>query len=134
MGGSHQSTCPPAKSSVQSQSSSKAPIGAASNPIRYHEVTDRGEVDFHDELAGFKCAVNSATFFAAYWPWRSKMSEDLTLGGQLIKTGEKKASGHASVTFMPHFDDQGQMQVSMVVNKTSMGQTILDLDKLAHYP
>ena len=134
MGGSQQNTCSPAPSTATPRKGKSAVKPASSNPIRYHEVTSRGEVDFHDELAGFKCAVDSAAFFAAYTPWRSKMSEELTLSGQLVKTGVKRASGHASVTFMPYVDDAGEMQVGMVVAETKIGQTVLDLDKLANYP
>ena len=128
MGGSNQSTCPVA---TPAKSRSKAvPVG---NPIRSHEDTSRGEVDFHDDKAGFKCTVDSAAFFSAYTPWRSKMSEELTLAGQLVKTGKKKPSGHALVTFVPYMDDNGELQVSMSVKKAAMGQTGLDLDKLAHF-
>ena len=140
MGGTNQSTCPPATFSNSitrwprgNNMKSPGPIGAALNPIRFHEDPSRGEVDFHDDHAGFKCAVDSAAFFSAYTPWRSRMSEEMTLSGQLIKTGENKPSGHASVTFLPYVDDAGELQVGMIVAEAKMGKTILDLDKLAHF-
>lgn len=125
MGGSNQSTCPPPAKPAKSKSKSSIPIGG--NPIRSHEVTSRGEVDFHDDTAGMKCAVDSAAFFDAYNKWRPKMSDDLTLAGNDGK------GGHSSVTLVPFMDDQGSMQVNMTVKKASVGQTICALDKLAHF-
>lgn len=133
MGGSHQSTCPPPSSkSTSARALGKSPataagLEAAQNPIRSHEVTARGEVDFHDDGAGVKCAVDSAAFFSAYSDWRSKMSEELTLAGN------DGSGGHSSVTFLPYVDDQGRMQVAQIVKKASIGQSITDLDKLAHF-
>lgn len=132
MGGSHQSTCPPPSSSATPRSKSPATGAAgfralAQNPIRSHEVTSRGEVDFHDDKEGVKCAVDSAAFFTAYSGWRSKMSEELTLAGN------DGSGGHSSVTFLPYVDDGGDMQVAMSVRKASVGQTVLDLDILAHF-
>ena len=124
MGGSNQATCPP--SSAKPVKATKTSLKPA-NPVRYHEVTPRGEVDFHEDGAGIKCAVNSAVFFSAYNSWRSKMSEELVL------VGNDGSGGHASVTFIPYVDDQGKMQVSMNVKKATMGSSVLDLDKLAHY-
>ena len=131
MGGANESTCPPV-SGVSTPSRGKSTVKAASkatsNPVRYHEVTDRGEVDFHDDDAGVKCAIDSAVFFAAYSKWRPKMADELML------TGNDGSDGHASVTFMPYVDNAGEMQVGMVVAEAKMGQTILDLDILAHFP
>ncbi len=129
MGGSNQSTCTPPPQSAKSVKGARAavPLAASGNPVRYHEVTSRGEVDFHDDKAGVKCAVNSAAFFSAYNPWRSKMSEDLVLAG------DDGSGGRASVTFMPYVDNLGEMQVAMTVKKATMGHSVLDLDKLAHY-
>ncbi len=120
MGGSNQSTCPPPVTAAKSK--------GKSNPIRSHEVTSRGEVDFHDDLAGVKCCVDSATFFDEYHKWRPKMTDDLTL------SGNDGSGGHASVTLVPYVDNQGELQVTMTVTKASMGQTISDLDILAHFP
>lgn len=131
MGGANQSTCPPATPAASSRKpqTSKTPIGAgaALNPVRFHEVTQRGEVDFHDDNAGLKCAVNSAAFFSAYNSWRNKLS------GELMLSGNDGSGGHASVTFMPYVDDSGELQVGMTVAKTKMGKSVLDLDKLAHF-
>lgn len=135
MGGQNQATCPPSGSSQSAQSrlASKGAKGVktpvvASNPIRFHEATGRGEVDFHDDVAGLKCAVDSASFFSAYNRWRSTMSEELILAGN------DGSGGHASVTFLPYVDDVGELQVSMVVAKAKIGQTVVDLDILAHFP
>jgi len=125
MGGSNQATCPPASSS--SKSRSKTPAKTAQNPIRFHEVTSRGEVDFHDDKAGLKCSIDSASFFTAYSDWRQFMSDELTL------VGNDGHGGHTSVTFLPYADDAGELQVSMLVAKSKMGQTVQDLDKLAHF-
>ncbi len=128
MGGSNQTTCPPASSTARPKSkSSKTPIGAASNPIRSHEVPARGEVDFHDDQAGLKCAVDSAAFFDAYNKWRPRMTDEMILAGN------DGSGGHATVTFLPYVDDGGDVQVSMVVAKAQMGKTVLDLDQLAHF-
>lgn len=125
MGGSNQATCPPASSS--SKSRSKTPAKTAQNPIRFHEVTSRGECDFHDDRAGLKCAIDSATFFTAYNKWRPCMSDELTL------VGNDGHGGHSSVTLLPYTDGAGELQVSMLVTKSKMGQSVLDLDKLATY-
>lgn len=130
MGGSNQATCPPAPSSAKPRKTSKSTptsIGTALNPIRFHEVPSRGEVDFHDDKAGLKCAIDSAAFFDTYGKWRPSMTDDLTLGGN------DGSGGHSSVTFLPYVDDQGTMQVSMIVAEAEMGKTVLDLDTLAHY-
>jgi len=133
MGGANQATCPPPArpyvptgNPLKQKCKAKA-AGHQVDPIRFHEDTSRGEIDFHDDNAGFKCAVDSALFFDAYNKWRQKMSEDLIL------LGNDGAGGHSSVAFVPYADDKGQMQVSMVVTKAQMGQTIMDLDKLAHF-
>lgn len=123
MGGANQG-----KSSPLSVSSGKSHSGGKTpDPVRFHEVTSRGEVDFHDDRAGLKCAVDSATFFSAYSGWRSKMTDEMTL------TGNDGSGGHSSVTFLPHVDDAGELQVSMIVAKTKVGQSVSDLDRLAHY-
>lgn len=133
MGGTNQATCPPpAKSSVPTanplkQKGKAEAAGHQVNPIRFHEVTSRGEVDFHDDQAGKKCAVDSALFFDAYNKWRPQMSEDLVL------VGNDGAKGHASVVFTPYVDDRGKMQVSMIVSEAQMGQTILNLDRMVHF-
>lgn len=124
MGGSNQSTCPPPTKSPKNKGKTTPIKGSI---IRSHEVTSRGEVDFHDDMAGMKCAVDSAAFFDAYNKWRPKMSDDLTLAGNDGK------GGHSSVTLVPYMDDQGEMQVAMAIKKASVGQTICDLDKLAHF-
>lgn len=125
MGGSHQSTCPPpSKSSVKSL----LVINPGSlNPIRSHEVTSRGEVDFHDDQAGLKCAVDSAGFFSAYDKWRPLMEDELILAGN------DGSGGRSCVTLIPYVDDQGRMQVAMSVKKTTVGATLTDLDTLAHF-
>lgn len=119
MGGANQATCP-----VPSTSKS-AP--KATNPVRFHEDTPNGNVDFHDDKAKLKCAIDSASFFSAYNRWRPDMSSELRLLGS---DGKK---GHASVTFTPHIDDSGEMQVSMMVERAKIGKTITDLDKLAGF-
>lgn len=129
MGGSNQSTCPPPAKPAKSRGKTAKvqPSPVKSNPIRSHEATSRGEVDFHDDLAGTKCSVDSAVFFDEYNKWRPKMTDDLTL------SGNDGAGGHASVTLVPYMDDKGKLQVTMTVKKVAMGQTVLDLDKLAHF-
>ena len=132
MGGQNQATCPPSSPAQRSKTpqTPKTPQKPAVdlNPIRFHEVTSRGEVDFHDDVAGLKCAVDSASFFSAYNKWRSTMSDGLIL------TGNDGDGGYASVTFLPYMDDCGELQVSMVVARTKIGQTVVDLDILAHFP
>lgn len=125
MGGSNQSTCPPLAKPTANPKQKAA--GSLSNPIRSHEVTSRGEVDFHDDTAGMKCSVDSAAFFSAYSSWRPNMVDDLILAGHDGK------DGHTVVALMPYVDDQGDMQIAMSVQKASVGQTIHDLDKLAHF-
>lgn len=125
MGGSNQSTCPPPANPAKSKAKTATPTKG--NAIRSHEVSSRGEVDFHDDTAGTKCSVDSAAFFDAYDKWRPKMTDDLTLSGNDGK------GGHASVTFMPYMDDGGSMQVAMTIKRAPIGQTISDLDKLAHF-
>lgn len=132
MGGTNQATCQPPKSRQTGTPAAKSKqvhslLPRQANPVRFHEVTSRGEVDFHDDKAGLKCAIDSASFFAAYDRWRPKMAEELTIVGN---DGDK---GHASVTFLPYVDDAGEMQVSMTVTKAKMGQTVVNLDKLAHF-
>ena len=123
MGGTNQATCPPPAKTSKSRTA-----GNQTNPVRFHEVTSRGEIDFHDDKAGLKCAVDSATLFSAYNKWRNAgMAEDLIL------SGNDGSRGHASVTLIPYVDDQGKMQVSMTVAKAQIGKTVLDLDKLAHF-
>ena len=134
MGGSNQSTCPPATSPDRRVNPPKRPgskFTSLSNPIRFHEVTSRGEVDFHDDEAKIKCAVNSASFFDAYNEWRPKITDNLD---NLVLSGNDGKGGHSAVTLIPYMDDQGAMQVAMTVQKASVGQTICDLDKLAHFP
>ena len=132
MGGQNQATCPPSSSAQSEQQSrlSKTPKKPAvdSNPIRFHEAISRGEVDFHDDVAGLKCAVDSASFFSAYSKWRTQMADGLIL------SGHDGSGGHTSVTFLPYADDVGDLQVSMVVAKARIGQTVVDLDILAHFP
>lgn len=128
MGGSNQSTCPPPSTTAKKKEKSKSANFLGWNPIRSHEVTQRGEVDFHDDTAGVKCAIDSAAFFSAYNSWRLNMAEDLILAGN------DGMGGRSSVTLVPYVDDQGELQVSMTVRKVSVGQTVLDLDKLAHFP
>ncbi|KKL27199.1 hypothetical protein LCGC14_2387600, partial [marine sediment metagenome] len=132
MGGTNQATCQPPKSRQTGTPAAKSKqvhslLPRQANPVRFHEVTSRGEVDFHDDMAGMKCAMDSAAFFDAYNKWRPKMSDDLTLAGNDGK------GGHSSVTLVPYMDDQGEMQVAMAIKKASVGQTICDLDKLAHF-
>lgn len=122
MGGSNQSTCPP-PAIPKATKSGVTP----KNKIRYHEVTSRGEVDFHDDNAGLKCAVDSAIFHDEYSEWRKDMSDELIL------SGNDGSGGHSNVTFMPIMS-KGKMEVSMVVTKTETGTTINDLDILARYP
>ncbi len=71
--------------------------------------------------------MESTAFFSAYNPWRAEMSQELVLAGN------DGSGGHASVTLTPYVDDKGDMQVSMAVKKATMGSSVLDLDKLAHY-
>lgn len=131
MGGSNQGTCPPTTPTKSSRKNkpSKTPTGAV-NPVRFHEVTSRGEVDFHDDNAGLKCSVDSAAFFSAYNAWRPQIwaaMDELTLAGN------DGSGGHSSVTFLPYVDDAGDLQVEMTVSEAKMGRTVLDLDKLAHF-
>lgn len=126
MGGTNEATCPPPSSSVQSRSPNKSASTVRAS-TRFHEAIAHGEVDFHDDAGGIKCAVDSATFFSAYNKWRPLMTEDLTL------VGHDGSGGHASVTLMSYSDDAGEIQVSIIVAKAAMGRTVLDLDKLAHY-
>ncbi len=131
MGGSNQSTCPPPATQPTGnpikQKAKRRAAGKPINPIRSHEVTSRGEVDFHDDTASIKCCVDSAAFFDQYNKWRPRMSEDLILAGNDGK------GGHASVILVPYVDDKGEMQVAMTVKEASIGQTICDLDMLAHF-
>lgn len=120
MGGANQSTCP-----APSQSSTPR---SSSNPIRFHENTQQGEVHFHDDKAGLKCAVENAIFFDRYHKWRPSMV------GEFSMVGHDGSGGHSSVKMIPYIDDNGNMQVEMLVSKTSMGQTVHDLDKMASYP
>ncbi|MHA2279728.1 MAG: hypothetical protein ACXAC5_02375 [Promethearchaeota archaeon] len=126
MGGTNQATCPPA--AVRRTAKAPSPIQAQANPIRYHEVSARGEVDFHDDKGGIKCAVESAAFFTAYHDWRAR-----SMSGDLVLAGNDGAGGHATVKFMSYPDNQGEMQVAIVVTSTTIGQTVLDLDKLAGF-
>jgi len=53
---------------------------------------------------------------------------------ELTFAGHDGSGGHAAVRLIPYVDDNGEMQVEMSVTKASMGQTVLDLDKMASYP
>lgn len=122
MGGTNQATCPPPAIPKTSKLGSKQ-----KSKIRYHEVSSRGEVDFHDDKVGLKCAIEIATFHNEYSKWRKDMS------GELVLSGNDGSGGHSNVTFIPIMD-KGKMEVSMVVTKAEVGVTINDLDTLARYP
>lgn len=128
MGGYNQATCSPVPSSAVSKGGTPKTPAKAANPVRFHEVPAEGEVHFHDDIADIKCAVESASFFSAYSEWRSAMAEDLTL------TGNDGSGGHTSVTFLPYIGKNGELEVGMTVAKLKVSQTLVDLDKLAHFP
>jgi len=132
MGGANQTTSPPApatarstaKASASAQSSSP-PISSAS--IRSHENISKGEVHFHDDGAGMKCAIETALFFDAYHAWRKTMNGELTI------PGKNTTYGHSSVTFTPYVDDDGKLQIAQSVQKVDLGDTIRDMDVLAKW-
>lgn len=129
MGGSNQATCPPApRSAVSSRSTQPKTPTKTANPIRFHEVPTKGQVHFHDDTAGVKCAVESAAFFSAYSKWRPIMAEDLTLAG------DDGSGGHTSVSFLPYIGKTGELEVGMTVAELKVSRTLIDLDKLAHFP
>jgi len=120
MGGTNQAECPTPTIAVLNST-------LEASPIRYHEVSSRGEVDFHDDKAKFKCAIDNGSFFTAYNKWRSELSENLVL------LGNDGKGGHSVATFIPYTDNNGNIQVSIVVTRSQIGNTIKDLDKLAHF-
>ena len=133
MGGTNEAICqPPARSktgtTLRAAAVSRLKLPPV-NPIRYHEVTQRGQVDFHDDAAGTKCSVDSAAFFSSYHDWRAKNME-----GDLTMSGDDGKGGHMAVKFLPYVDDAGNLQVGMTVSPATIGQSVTDLDKLASYP
>lgn len=123
MGGTNQATAPaPSGTAKPAVSQSQR---TSYNPVRFHE--NQGEVHFHDDKAGLKCAIETAAFFGEYHKWRPAMT------GNLALVGHDGKGGHSKVEFLPYLDDDGKMQVTIAVDAASMGQTVLDLDKLAGF-
>ena len=123
MGGTNETVTPAAVS--QAAAPQSVDLSSAQNPIRSHE--NQGEIHFHDETTKLKCAIPVATWTVEYDKWRSSMIDPLTVLGH---DGKK---GHSSVTLIPYLDANGAMQVATAVKKTTFGQTVTDMDKLAQY-
>lgn len=115
MGGLNQNTCPPVA------------VGqvARQGAIRYHENTALGEVHFHDDVNGLKCAISTPVFVAAYHDWRKKNSVDpLELIGY---DGSKRPT---AVKFVP-FVNKSQIDVGIEVMTLGVSNHLSDLDVLA---
>jgi len=141
MGGQNQATCPPASIPAPAPDTPvmraiPEPQGAdidddidvavTTSAIRFHEDTQNGEVHFHNDADSIKCAIDSAEFFKAYHKWRDGgMSHNLCL------MGHDGSGGQTAVKIFTYFEDK--VEVGILVQEVSLGQTITDLDKLASY-
>lgn len=122
MGGKHQSVVPAPPGTA------KVPdvIKATASDIRSHE--EKGEIHFHDDSAGLKCAIKTPIFVDQYAKWRNG-----GLDGTLSVFGSDGKGGRASAHFHAFPDDKGKLQVAISVKEVQLGQTITDLDFLAGY-
>src|SRR3990167_2072423 len=88
-------------------SAKRSEEGTQISDIRMHQSA--GEVHFHDDKKGFKCAMPVSDFFAA---WRRNKHELLRHPFSLI--GSDGKGGHATITFTRHKKSELHVQVDPI--------------------